>query len=131
VVPPKSEAEIVALFGGEARGRRSPQVVFEAMLDAGLMAEVRSLFERVDLTAEHPSMRAVGYRQLWKFLSGHSGLEDSKKQALAATRQLAKRQLTWLRRRARATWVDSAKTDPMLTVVHALSAGGFAGWSYA
>ena len=104
---------------------------FEAMWAAGFLDEVQRLQQRPTLSAEHPSMRAVGYRQLWKFLSGHSGLEDSKKQVLAATRQLAKRQLTWLRRRERATWVDSAQTDPMSAVVHALSAGGFAGWSYA
>ena len=104
---------------------------FEAMWAAGFLDEVRGLRQRSTLSAEHPSMRAVGYRQLWKFLSGHSGLEDSKKQALAATRQLAKRQLTWLRRRERATWVDSAQTDPTLAVVDALSTGGFAGWSYA
>jgi tRNA dimethylallyltransferase len=104
---------------------------FEAMWTAGFLDEVRRLRQRSTLSAEHPSMRAVGYRQLWKFLSGHCSLEDSKKQALAATRQLAKRQLTWLRRRERATWVDSAQIDPTLAVVHALSAGGFAGWSYA
>ena len=104
---------------------------FEAMWAAGFLDEVRRLRERSTLNAEHPSMRAVGYRQLWKFLAGQSGLEESKKQALAATRQLAKRQLTWLRRRERATWVDSSETDPTLAIVHALSAGGFAGWSYA
>jgi tRNA dimethylallyltransferase len=104
---------------------------FEAMWAAGFLDEVRRLRQRSTLGAEHPSMRAVGYRQLWKFLSGHCSLEDSKKQALAATRQLAKRQLTWLRRRQRATWVDSAQTDPTSAVVYALSAGGFAGWSYA
>ena len=104
---------------------------FEAMWRTGLLDEVRVLHQRPMLSAEHPAMRAVGYRQLWKFLSGHSSLEDAKKQALAATRQLAKRQLTWLRRRERATWVDSAQTDPTLQIVHALSEGGFAGWSYA
>jgi tRNA dimethylallyltransferase len=104
---------------------------FEAMWAAGFLEEVRRLRQRSTLSAEHPSMRAVGYRQLWKFLSGQSGLEDSKKQALAATRQLAKRQLTWLRRRERATWVDSAQIDPTLAIVHALSASRFAGWSYA
>jgi tRNA dimethylallyltransferase len=104
---------------------------FEAMWAAGFLDEVRRLRQRSTLSAEHPSMRAVGYRQLWNFLAGLSVLEDSKKQALAATRQLAKRQLTWLRRRDQATWVDSAQTDPTLAVVHALSAVGFAGWSYA
>jgi tRNA dimethylallyltransferase len=104
---------------------------FEAMWAAGFLDEVRRLRQRSTLSAEHPSMRAVGYRQLWKFLSGYSGLEESKKQALAATRQLAKRQLTWLRRRARATWVDSTKSDPTLAIEEALSAVGYAGWSYA
>jgi tRNA dimethylallyltransferase len=104
---------------------------FDAMWAAGFLDEVRVLHQRPTLSAEHPSMRAVGYRQLWKFLAGHSSVEDSKKQALAATRQLAKRQLTWLRRRERATWVDSAQTDPTSMVVDALSAGGFGGWSYA
>lgn len=104
---------------------------FEAMWSAGFLEEVRRLRERSTLSAEHPAMRAVGYRQLWRFLAGQSGLEESKKQALAATRQLAKRQLTWLRRRERATWVDSSQTDPTSALVHALSEGGFAGWSYA
>jgi tRNA dimethylallyltransferase len=101
------------------------------MWQAGFLDEVRRLRERGTLSAEHPSMRAVGYRQLWKFLAGHSGLEESKKQALAATRQLAKRQLTWLRRRERATWVDSTKIDLTYALVRALSEAGFAGWSYA
>jgi tRNA dimethylallyltransferase len=104
---------------------------FAAMWQAGFLDEVRRLRERGTLSAEHPSMRAVGYRQLWKFLAGQCGLEESKKQALAATRQLAKRQLTWLRRRERATWVDSAKIDPTYALVRALSEAGFAGWSYA
>jgi len=104
---------------------------FEAMWAAGFLDEVRRLRQRPTLSAEHPSMRAVGYRQLWSFLIGHAGLEDSKKQALAATRQLAKRQLTWLRRRERATWVDSARTDLTLALVRVLSADGFGGWSYA
>jgi tRNA dimethylallyltransferase len=104
---------------------------FEAMWAAGFLDEVRRLRQRSTLSAEHPAMRAVGYRQLWKFLSGQSALEDSKKQALAATRQLAKRQLTWLRRRERARWVDSTQIDPTLAVVHALSANRFGGWSYA
>ena len=57
-------------------------------------------------TAEHPAMRAVGYRQLWRHLAGQIGLDEATEQAIAATRQLAKRQLTWLRRRVmRAGWI--------------------------
>jgi tRNA dimethylallyltransferase len=98
---------------------------FEAMLDAGLMAEVRSLFERVDLTAEHPSMRAVGYRQLWRHLAGQCALDNAIEQAIAATRQLAKRQLTWLRRRERVRWFDSMHPDVARMMEDALSKSGF------
>jgi tRNA dimethylallyltransferase len=99
---------------------------FGAMLDAGLLAEVRMLFERSDLSAEHPSMRAVGYRQLWRHLAGQCVLDEAVKQAIAATRQLAKRQLTWLRRRARAQWFDSMHPDVARMMIDALSQGGFA-----
>ena len=78
---------------------------FLAMLATGFLDEVRALRERSDLTAEHPSMRAVGYRQAWRYLAGQCGLEEAKQEAIAATRQLAKRQLTWLRRRENAQLV--------------------------
>jgi tRNA dimethylallyltransferase len=102
---------------------------FGAMLDAGLLAEVRRLFERSDLSAEHPSMRAVGYRQLWRHLAGHCALDEAIEQAIAATRQLAKRQLTWLRRRERAQWFDSMHPEVARRMIDALSEGGFAGSS--
>jgi tRNA dimethylallyltransferase len=99
---------------------------FAAMMEAGLLAEVRTLFERSDLNAEHPSMRAVGYRQLWRHLAGQCSLDEAKEQAIAATRQLAKRQLTWLRRRVRAQWFDSMHPDVAGRMIDALSQGGFA-----
>jgi tRNA dimethylallyltransferase len=71
---------------------------FEDMLRAGLVDEVRTLQARGDLTERHPSMRAVGYRQLWRFCRGDCSLEQATQQALIATMQLAKRQMTWLRR---------------------------------
>src|SRR5450432_76295 len=98
---------------------------FGAMLDAGLLAEVRSLFERGDLTAEHPSMRAVGYRQLWRHLAGQCELDEAIEQAIAATRQLAKRQLTWLRRRTDAQWFDSMHPEVARTMIDALRESGF------
>jgi tRNA dimethylallyltransferase len=70
---------------------------FEAMLEAGLVDEVRSLKDRYPLRAELPSMRAVGYRQVWEHLEGAHGLAELRDKGIAATRQLAKRQLTWLR----------------------------------
>jgi tRNA dimethylallyltransferase len=99
---------------------------FKAMLDAGLVTEVRSLYERGDLSAEHPSMRAVGYRQLWRYLAGYCALEQATEQAIAATRQLAKRQLTWLRRRPAAQWMDSMHPEVARAIFDALSEGGFA-----
>jgi tRNA dimethylallyltransferase len=99
---------------------------FKTMLDAGLVTEVRGLYERGDLSAEHPSMRAVGYRQVWRYLAGYCALEKATEQAIAATRQLAKRQLTWLRRRPAARWLDSMHPEVARAMFDALSQGGFA-----
>jgi tRNA dimethylallyltransferase len=70
---------------------------FDGMLKAGFVDEVRHLRERYRLTPGMPSMRAVGYRQVWQFLDGTIDAATMREQAVAATRQLAKRQLTWLR----------------------------------
>lgn len=79
---------------------------FEAMMDSGFLEEVRALHRRGDLTARHPAMRAVGYRQLWAHLDGAYDLPEAIRRAVAATRQLAKRQLTWLRAETLAEWLD-------------------------
>ena len=79
---------------------------FHAMMAAGLLAEVRALHGRGDLSARHASMRAVGYRQLWAHLDGAYDLEEAVRRAIVATRQLAKRQLTWLRAERSAQWLD-------------------------
>jgi len=70
---------------------------FERMLAAGLVAEVEGLRKRHALHANLPSMRCVGYRQAWGYLEGEYGEAELRDKAIAATRQLAKRQLTWLR----------------------------------
>lgn len=70
---------------------------FEIMLAAGFLQEVAALRQRPGLTADHSAMRAVGYRQLWSHLEGEYSLDEASARAQAATRQLAKRQLTWLR----------------------------------
>ena len=70
---------------------------FRQMLADGLVEEVRKLFARGDLIAELPAMRAVGYRQVWRYLSGELEYDAMVEQAIIATRQYAKRQLTWLR----------------------------------
>ncbi len=101
------------------------EVRFRAMLGAGFLAEVSKLYERSDLTAEHPSMRAVGYRQLWRHLAGQGSLDEAGMQAIVATRQLAKRQLTWLRRRERAQWLDSMHPEVAGKMIGALLKCGF------
>lgn len=70
---------------------------FDAMLEAGLIDEVRALRSRYRLTADSPSMRAVGYRQVWCHLEGEYDHDTMRDRAIAATRRLAKRQVTWLR----------------------------------
>jgi tRNA dimethylallyltransferase len=70
---------------------------FSAMLDSGLVNELRALRTRYKLHPSLPSMRAVGYRQAWQFLDQEIDATQLREQAVAATRQLAKRQLTWLR----------------------------------
>jgi tRNA dimethylallyltransferase len=73
---------------------------FDAMLAAGFVAEVARLHARGDLSPELPSLRAVGYRQVWAHLEGKLSLEQARYRGIVATRQLAKRQMTWLRAEA-------------------------------
>jgi tRNA dimethylallyltransferase len=101
---------------------------FDAMLAAGFLEEVRALRERIDLHPEHPSMRAVGYRQVWRYLAGECALSEARMQAIAATRQLAKRQLTWLRARHGAKWFDSAHPQVASSMMDALLQGGITDW---
>lgn len=80
-----------ALLGGRIEAR------FRAMLGAGFVDEVRALFERGDLDAELPALRAVGYRQIRSYLAGEISYEAMVKKGIVATRRYAKRQMTWLR----------------------------------
>jgi tRNA dimethylallyltransferase len=70
---------------------------FDQMLEEGLIKEVEALRARGDLHTDLPSIRCVGYRQLWSMMDGDVTKAQAREQAIAATRQLAKRQLTWLR----------------------------------
>lgn len=78
---------------------------FQAMLDAGLEDEVRRLWARGDLTPDLPSLRSVGYRQVLNYLLGGSSFEVMIERGVTATRQLAKRQLTWLRSEPDCHWL--------------------------
>ena len=95
---------------------------FRAMMAGGFLNEVKGLRQRGDLTARHPSMRSVGYRQLWAHLDGEYGLEEAEQRGIFATRQLAKRQLTWLRAEKVPGWLDpeSAETSWNRDVRHEL-----------
>ncbi|HEU0230090.1 MAG TPA: tRNA (adenosine(37)-N6)-dimethylallyltransferase MiaA [Burkholderiaceae bacterium] len=92
-----------------------------AMMDAGLLAEVAALHARSDLHPGMPSVRCVGYRQLWSYLDGDTTLDDAVQQAIAATRRLAKRQLTWLRSLPDRQVIDCLGAGATSRVVDALS----------
>jgi tRNA dimethylallyltransferase len=79
---------------------------FLHMLEAGLVEEVERLVARGDLDPELPSMRSVGYRQVWRWLRGESSRVEMVQQGQAATRQLARRQLTWLRKEPATHWLE-------------------------
>ena len=79
------------------------------MLARGLVGEVAALRDDASLTPQMPSMRSVGYRQVWRYLDGAYGHQEMAERIRAATRQLAKRQLTWLRRWQGLTWTTDGK----------------------
>ncbi|WP_110688002.1 tRNA (adenosine(37)-N6)-dimethylallyltransferase MiaA [Salinicola aestuarinus] len=84
---------------------------FDTMLDGGFLEEVATLRRRGDLHLDLPSMRSVGYRQAWEALDGVFAPSELRERGATATRQLAKRQLTWLRRWPGLHWVDSSAAD--------------------
>jgi tRNA dimethylallyltransferase len=90
---------------------------FDAMLEAGFLDEVARLRARGDLSPALPAMKSVGYRQAWAFLDGEYGRETLRHRGIVATRQLAKRQLTWLRSWSGLEWVDSQGGDPLGAVL--------------
>lgn len=79
---------------------------FRKMMDGGFEAEVRALFQRGDLHEDLPAIRSVGYRQLWQHLQGQCSLDEAVEKGIIATRQLAKRQITWLR-----NWPSSCEIE--------------------
>ncbi|MBJ7222748.1 MULTISPECIES: tRNA (adenosine(37)-N6)-dimethylallyltransferase MiaA [unclassified Brenneria] len=90
---------------------------FHQMLAAGFEAEARALFARNDLHRDLPSIRCVGYRQMWSYLSGEIDYDEMVYRGVCATRQLAKRQMTWLRGWDDVCWLDSEKPKEALDKV--------------
>lgn len=92
----------------------------DLMLEQGFEQEVRQLMARGDLSLQMPSMRCVGYRQMWQYLLGEFDYSQMRQKALAATRQLAKRQLTWLRGWQQVTWLDSLDANAFTKLLSSL-----------
>lgn len=112
VIAPRSREE---LHGRIARR-------FDDMLSEGFLEEVEALYRRGDLTPDLPAIRAVGYRQMWRYVAGETNLETAREAGIAATRQLAKRQLTGLRRWPDALWLLTGP-DLQLSEVKTASEG--------
>ncbi|OWT60316.1 tRNA (adenosine(37)-N6)-dimethylallyltransferase MiaA [Candidimonas nitroreducens] len=93
---------------------------YRQMIEAGLIEEVRALHGRGDLHPGLPSIRCVGYRQIWDYLEGETNLATAIERAIAATRQLAKRQLTWLRAQPERHVIDCLAPDAPERVVAAI-----------
>ncbi|MDM0113257.1 tRNA (adenosine(37)-N6)-dimethylallyltransferase MiaA [Variovorax sp. J22R133] len=90
---------------------------FDAMLEAGFLDEVAALRARGDLTADLPSMRCVGYRQAWEALDGDWPMAELRERGVAATRQLAKRQITWLRSMPSRQVIEASAPDAIERVI--------------
>jgi tRNA dimethylallyltransferase len=84
---------------------------FRNMLKEGFIEEVQRLFNRRDLDPDLPALRTVGYRQVWRYLAGELDYASMSERAIIATRQLAKRQLTWLRAETDGLWFDSQQAN--------------------
>ncbi|MBS9404328.1 tRNA (adenosine(37)-N6)-dimethylallyltransferase MiaA [Halomonas sp. TRM85114] len=86
---------------------------FATMLRAGLIEEVAALKARPELHADLPAMKSVGYRQVWEYLEGVVDMPELERRGVIATRQLAKRQLTWMRSWNDLHWIDSLGPNPL------------------
>ncbi|NOQ78533.1 MAG: tRNA (adenosine(37)-N6)-dimethylallyltransferase MiaA [Gammaproteobacteria bacterium] len=93
---------------------------FKQMIEQGFIEEVQGLFKRGDLDLSLPSMRAVGYRQVWEYLQGKMNKEQMIERGITITRQFAKRQMTWLRREEDAVWIATEADDIFAQAVNYL-----------
>jgi tRNA dimethylallyltransferase len=98
---------------------------FSLMLERGFVGEVERLRARGDLSLDKPAMRSVGYRQIWDYLEGHSDYSRMVHRGVVATRQLAKRQLTWLRSEASAECLDNKHPGRLGRALELLRAARF------
>lgn len=106
-IMPKERAEL----------HRRIELRFEKMMAEGFEDEVKALRARGDLHLDLPSIRCVGYRQVWEYLDGNGTLDDAIFRGICATRQLAKRQITWLRSWRDLTWLDSEDIESAVKTI--------------
>ena len=104
---PYSVTKLIVAPGDRAQLHNRITIRFKEMIAAGLVDEVTALYQRGDLHKDLPSIRAVGYRQVWDYLSGELQYDDMIKKGIIATRQFAKRQMTWLRSDKGGIWFDA------------------------
>ncbi len=111
--PPLADACLKVIISPRDRAllHRRIEQRFVQMLDSGFIEEVEALRADARIQADMPSMRSVGYRQVWAYLEGEYDRETLLAKGVAATRQLAKRQLTWLRKERGALWLDPTSAD--------------------
>jgi len=103
---PYRRIKIALVPEDRAELRKRIALRFDLMLKQGFIEEVEGLFKRGDLRADMPSIRAVGYRQVWAYLTGDYGYDEMREKAIIATAQLAKRQMTWLRKESDCNFID-------------------------
>ncbi len=96
---------------------RRIELRFEKMMAAGFENEMKALYARKELHSDLPSIRCVGYRQMWDYLDGNCTLNEAIFRGICATRQLAKRQITWLRRWDNLTWLDSENIEQAFEII--------------
>ncbi|MDG3084696.1 tRNA (adenosine(37)-N6)-dimethylallyltransferase MiaA [Vibrio hannami] len=106
-IAPKERAEL----------HRRIEFRFDKMIQAGFEDEMKALYARKDLHPDLPSIRCVGYRQMWDYLDGNCSLDEAVFRGVCATRQLAKRQITWLRSWDNLTWLDSENIEDALKLM--------------
>ena len=93
---------------------------FHQMIEQGFIDEVEALYARGDLDLDMPSMRSVGYRQVWHYIQGKYSREEAVERGIIASRQLAKRQMTWLRSDTNVHWFDSTEEKLLDSVLKCL-----------
>lgn len=98
---------------------------FDLMLQQGFVDEVEKLYARNDLHPDLPSIRSVGYRQVWKYLAGEFNYNVMKERAVIATRQLAKRQRTWLKKWKQANWFEHSDQNLLNLVINSINVNIF------